>query len=187
MLSQPLVWIDLEMTGLDPEQDTIVEIAVIVTDGQLRTQIEGPELVISTSSEALAHMSDLVRTMHSESGLLDRIAAGGIRIEDAERQIMSFIDAHVHPDDTPVLAGNSVHTDRTFVRRYLPVLDARLHYRHIDVSTIKELALRWSPELLDEAPPKGGSHRALADIRESIAELQFYRNRFFGPAAQEPQ
>ena len=187
MLQLPLVWVDLEMTGLNPQTDVIVEIAVIVTDGRLHTAIEGPELVIETPSEALEQMSPIVRSMHTESGLLDRIASGGVNLDEAERQVMSFVAAHVAADDTPVLAGNSVHTDRAFIQRYLPRLDERLHYRHIDVSTIKELARRWAPHLLDEAPPKGGSHRALADIRESIAELAFYRSRFFGTEAQEPQ
>ncbi len=186
-LTDPLAWIDLEMTGLDPDSDVIVEIAVILTDGQLATMVEGPELVIAASPEALAQMAPVVLAMHTDSGLLNRIAASTVTIADAEASVLDFLGQHVEKRQDLLLAGNSIHTDRSFIRAHMPALDAELHYRHIDVSTLKELARRWQPDALETAPPKVGGHRALADVRESIEELRHYRRTLFGEAAQEPQ
>lgn len=186
-LTDPLAWIDLEMTGLDPEVDRIVEVAVILTDGQLEESIDGPELVIHATTEDLAAMSAFVRDMHTDSGLLDRVRVSAIELAEAEAEVVAFVTANVADDDVVLLAGNSVHTDRAFIQRHMPRLDALLHYRHVDVSTIKELARRWAPEVFEQAPPKGGGHRALADIRESIEELRYYRRTLFSAEYQEPQ
>lgn len=179
MSEQPLVWIDLEMTGLDPEREVVVELAVIVTDGDLRVIEEGPDLVVAAPEEALERMDPFVRDMHTKSGLLDEIRASRISLEEAEREVLAFVRRHVPEARTAPLAGNSVHADRLFMRRYLQALDAHLHYRIVDVSTVKELARRWYPETFAAAPPKAEGHRALADIRESIAELRWYRERLF--------
>ncbi|MGI8574912.1 MAG: oligoribonuclease [Egibacteraceae bacterium] len=179
MSEQPLVWIDLEMTGLDPEREVVVELAVIVTDGDLRVIEEGPDLVVAAPEEALERMDPFVRDMHTKSGLLDEIRASRISLEEAEREVLAFVRRHVPEARTAPLAGNSVHADRLFMRRYLRALDAHLHYRIVDVSTVKELARRWYPETFAAAPPKAEGHRALADIRESIAELRWYRERLF--------
>lgn len=178
-IEQPLVWIDLEMTGLDPDRDVVVEIATIVTDGTLDRVERGPDLVIAAPQRALDAMEDVVRTMHTRSGLLDEIAASQLTVRDAEDATLEFVRAHVPKPATAPLAGNSVHADRMFLRRYMPTLEAYLHYRNVDVSTLKELARRWRPELLDEAPEKAERHRALDDIVESIAELRFYRDALF--------
>jgi len=186
-LTDPLAWIDLEMTGLDPASDVIVEIAVILTDGQLTKTIEGPELVIAASPDALARMAPIVRTMHTESGLLALIGDSTISVADAEQSVVDFLISNIGDGQDVLLAGNSVHTDRSFVHAHMPTLDEYLHYRHLDVSTLKEIARRWHPKALETAPRKSGGHRALADIRESIEELRHYRRTLFVEIAQEPQ
>lgn len=176
-----LVWIDLEMTGLDPEVCEIVEIATIVTDNQLRTIAEGPNLLIRPSAAAMKAMPAEVLKMHTDNGLLRRIEEEGIAAADAEAQTMTFVQSHVGPRLSP-LCGNSVHKDREFLVAYMPTLAKHFHYRNIDVSTVKELVRRWYPAT-HQAPPKGDKHRALDDIRESIAELAWYRGKVF---AQNP-
>jgi oligoribonuclease len=178
-MEHPLVWIDLEMTGLDPDTERIVEIAAIVTDGTLEELHEGPELVVSQPAELLERMDDVVREMHASSGLTEAVTASQLSEADAEEQILAFVRQVVPEAGVAPLAGNSIHADRAFLRRYMPALNAHLHYRNVDVSTIKELARRWYPDALESAPRKGGGHRALADIRESIAELRHYRSTVF--------
>ena len=182
-LRQPLVWIDLEMTGLDPDGDMIVEIATIITDGCLEELIEGPDLVIHASDDVLDAMDPVVVAMHETSGLTELIRTASMTVGDAEQQTLEFVRRHVPEPGTAPLAGNSIHADRAFLRRHMPQLEAWMHYRNVDVSTFKEVARRWAPELLKRAPAKGGAHRALADIRESIRELQFYRSELFGPVS----
>jgi oligoribonuclease len=174
-----LVWLDMEMTGLDAERERIIEIATILTDGQLTEIAVGPELVIHQSDEVLAAMDDWNRTHHGASGLVDRVKASMLSEADAEAQTIAFIDQHVGARERPVLAGNSIHQDRRFIRRYMPALEKRLHYRMVDVSTIKELARRWFPQLIARQPQKKESHRALDDIRESIDELRYYKQHLF--------
>ena len=181
-----LVWLDMEMTGLDPERERIIEVATIITDGQLTELGTGPELVIHQDDEILAKMDDWNKKHHGASGLVDRVKASTITDADAEAQTVAFINAHVGPKDRPVLAGNSIHQDRRFIRRYMAMLEKRLHYRMVDVSTIKELARRWYPQIIARQPPKRDTHRALDDIRESIEELRYYRSQVFvapAPAA----
>ncbi|HEX6254782.1 MAG TPA: oligoribonuclease [Euzebyales bacterium] len=179
-IAQPLVWIDLEMTGLDPDTDVIVEIATIVTDGSLERVEQGPDLVIAAPEAALDGMADVVRRMHTESGLIDEIRAADRDVVAAERETLEFVRTHVPDSSNAPLAGNSVHADRMFLRRHMPTLEAYLHYRNVDVSTVKELVRRWRPQLLDEAPAKSERHRALGDIAESITELRYYRDALFG-------
>ncbi|MBA3456175.1 MAG: oligoribonuclease [Deltaproteobacteria bacterium] len=174
-----LVWLDMEMTGLDAAKERIIEIATIMTDGQLNEIAVGPELVIHQADDVLAAMDDWNKKHHGGSGLVDRVKASTITDGDAEAQTLAFITAHVGPKERPVLAGNSIHQDRRFIRRYMPTLDARLHYRMVDVSTIKELARRWYPQITAKQPQKNDSHRALDDIRESIDELRYYRANVF--------
>ncbi len=178
-LTRPLVWIDLEMTGLDPNIHTIVEIAVIITDGGLEETIEGPDLVIHATDEELDLMDDVVRKMHRKSGLTKAARASTITIHDAQDTVLAFITEHIPEPRVGVLAGNSIHADRGFLLRHMPAIAAHLHYRLVDVSTVKELARRWYPDVLDGAPEKGGGHRALVDIRESIEELRYYRGQVF--------
>jgi oligoribonuclease len=184
-MEQPLVWIDLEMTGLDPDVDVIIEIATIVTDGQLDRVEAGPDLLIVPPASALAQMDDIVRTMHTRSGLLDALQHADCTVAEAEAETLAFVRAHVPDPAIAPLAGNSVHADRMFLRRYMPTLEAHLHYRNVDVSTLKELVRRWRPRLLEEAPEKSERHRALDDITESIEELRFYREALFGDAGRE--
>ncbi len=180
-----LVWLDMEMSGLDPARERILEIATIITDGQLTEIATGPELVIHQSDEVLAAMDDWNRKHHGASGLVDRVKASTVSDADAEAQTLAFINAHCGPKDRPVLAGNSIHQDRRFIRKYMPALDARLHYRMVDVSTVKELARRWFPQITAKQPAKNDSHRALDDVRESIEELRYYRASVFqGPAPE---
>ena len=171
-----LVWIDLEMTGLDPDTNTIIEIATIVTDPQLEVLAEGPCLAVHQSDAVLDRMDDWCKRTHGASGLVDRIKSSTVDLAEAERLTMEFIRAWVPQGKSP-LCGNSIGHDRRFLRRYMPEVDAWLHYRVIDVSTIKELARRWYPGATP--PPKKGNHLALDDIRESIEELRWYRSSLF--------
>ncbi len=174
-----LVWLDMEMTGLDPDKERIIEVAMILTDGQLAEIATGPELVIHQGDEVLAAMDDWNKSHHGASGLVERVRASTITDGDAEAAVLAFLAAHVPAKERPVLAGNSIHQDRRFVRRYMPALDKRLHYRMVDVSTVKELARRWYPELVAKLPAKKETHRALDDVRESIDELRWYRDHVF--------
>lgn len=173
-----LLWLDMEMTGLEPDPERIIELATILTDGNLEEIAVGPELVIHQSDELLAAMDPWNTKHHHASGLVERVKASTIVEAEAEAQTLAFIDQHVAAKDRPVLAGNSIHQDRRFIRRYMPQLEQRLHYRMVDVSTVKELARRWFPGVVKK---KNESHRALDDIRESIEELRFYRERIFAP------
>lgn len=175
----PLAWIDLEMTGLDPENHVIVEIAVIITDGSLDEIIEGPDLVLRADETVLDKMAPVVREMHDASGLTEAIRKSLISAGEAERLVLEFVREHLPEPGQVPLAGNSVHADRAFLRKHMPELEEWFHYRNVDVSTVKELARRWYPEVLENAPVKGGGHRALADIRESIEELKFFRKAVF--------
>lgn len=174
-----LAWMDLEMTGLDPATNTIIEIATLITDDDLNIVAEGPDLVIMTGPEALAAMSDLVRGMHTKSGLLAAIEASTTTLADAGQATLDFLRQHVPEPRTVPLSGNSIGTDRRFLAAYLPEIDDYLHYRSVDVSTVKELARRWYPEAYAGAPKKAGGHRAMDDIRESVAELVYYRAALF--------
>jgi oligoribonuclease len=180
-----LVWMDLEMTGLEPDRERIIELAVLLTDGDLAIVAEGPELVIHQPDEVLAAMDDWNTKHHTASGLVERVRASTVSEADAEAAVLAFLDQHLGPKERPPLAGNSIHQDRRFIRRYLPRLDARLHYRLVDVSTIKELGRRWYPEAYDRRPAKNENHRALDDIRESLAELRYYRDAMFRPRAPQ--
>ena len=173
-----LVWIDLEMTGLDPERDVIVEIATLITNDELEIIAEGPDLVIHHSDEALSIMNDYVRNMHETSGLLTEIEQSSISMEQAGMETLQFIQSHVQEAGSVPLCGNSIGTDRRFLIKTFPEIDNFLHYRCIDVSTIKELARRWDPDVLTNAPKKNGGHRALNDIQESVIELRYYRDHF---------
>ncbi len=175
-----LVWMDLEMTGLDPKRHVIVEIATLITDDDLTIIAEGPDLVINATEEELSQMDPVVVEMHTKSGLLDQIRASTITLEDAGRQTLEFLTAHIEPSSVP-LCGNSIGMDRRFLVEYLPEIENYLHYRSIDVSTIKELARRWYPAVIENAPRKAIAHRALDDIRESISELAHYRQSVFVP------
>ena len=177
-----LVWMDLEMTGLDPDRHVIVEIATLVTDDDLDVVAEGPDLVIHATEEQLEGMEDIVRRMHTGSGLLEAIRQSAVSLEEAGQESLEFVRRHVRQGETP-LCGNSIAVDRMFLRAYLPELDRQFHYRSIDVSTLKELCKRWSPELYAARPHKLTAHRALDDIRESIAELKFYKDHFIQPRA----
>jgi oligoribonuclease len=170
---------DLEMTGLDPATDTIVEIATLVTDDALEIVAEGPDLVVHQPPAALAAMGDVVRDMHTRSGLLPAIAASTISLAEAGEATLAFIREHVPAARTVPLCGNSIGTDRRFLAAYLPDIEDYLHYRSVDVSTIKELARRWAPQVVEAAPRKETTHRALDDIRESVAELRWYRDHLF--------
>jgi oligoribonuclease len=175
-----LVWIDCEMTGLDLEADALVEIACVVTDGELNELDEGIDLVIKPPAEALDHMPDFVRQMHTTSGLLTELA-GGITLAEAQDQVLGYVRQHIGEPRKAPLCGNSIATDRSFLARDLPKLDDYLHYRMVDVSSVKELARRWYPRAYFASPVKKGGHRALADIMESIAELRYYREAVFVP------
>ena len=167
------------MTGLEADRHVIVEIATLITDDDLVVVAEGPDLVVHASDEELTAMDDFVRDMHTGSGLLDEIRSSDLSLAEAGRQTLEFIQAHVPKPRTVPLAGNSIGTDRRFLAAYLPEIEEYLHYRSVDVSTIKELAGRWYPQALAAAPQKAGGHRALDDIRESLAELAYYRSTVF--------
>ncbi len=178
-----LVWMDLEMTGLDPTKHVIVEIATLVTDDNLDVVAEGPDLVVHQPPEALALMDDVVREMHTANGLLDAIASSTLSLSEAGRRTLEFIASHVPEPRSVPLCGSSIGTDRRFLAAYLPEVDNYLHYRSVDVSTVKELVRRWYPAVFEKAPPKGKAHRALDDIRESVEELRYYRAKVFAPTA----
>jgi oligoribonuclease len=173
-----LVWIDLEMTGLDVDTDVIVEIACIVTDSSLAPLDDGIELIVHADPEALARMGDFVREMHTKSGLLPEIERSPIEVGAAEQATLEYVKRHVPKPSVAPLCGNSIGTDRRFLARYMAELDDYLHYRSIDVSSLKELCRRWYPALYRKRPGKAEHHRALDDIRESIEELRFYRDNF---------
>lgn len=179
MVSDVLVWMDLEMTGLDHEKEVIVEIATIVTDDRLEIVAEGPDLVVQAPESVLAAMDPFVVDMHTKSGLLDAIRASSLTLEEAGRRTLEFIKVHVPEARTVPLCGNSIGTDRRFLAKYLPDIENHLHYRSVDVSTIKELVKRWYPGSEGARPQKAGTHRALDDVRQSIEELRFYRSRVF--------
>ncbi len=182
-----LVWIDLEMTGLDPDKDVIVEIAVLVTDSELEPVGEGLDLVIHQPRDVLANMDEVVRDMHARSGLTEAVLESTITLEQAQQRALAMIREHVPGERAAPLCGNSIATDRAFLIRYMPELDKHLHYRMIDVSSIKELARRWYPKIYQKAPTKGGGHRALADILESVEELRYYRSAMFvAPPVPQP-
>jgi oligoribonuclease len=179
-MTDRLVWIDCEMTGLNLERDALIEIACLVTDGKLDVLGEGLDLVIKPPPEALDQMEDVVREMHTSSGLLTELAAG-ITLAEAQDQVLAYVRKYIAEPRRVPLAGNSIATDRVFIARDMPELDAFLHYRMVDVSSIKELARRWYPRTYFASPPKRGGHRALADITESIRELRYYRETVFVP------
>ncbi len=178
-----LVWMDLEMTGLDATRHVIVEIATLVTDDDLEVVAEGPDLVVHQPAEALEGLDPVVQQMHESSGLLEAIAASTTSLDEAGRATLDFIRTHVPEPRTVPLCGNSIGTDRRFLIAYLPDIEHHLHYRSVDVSTVKELARRWYPDVVDAAPRKESAHRALDDIRESVAELRYYRERIFRSGA----
>ncbi len=177
-----LVWLDLEMTGLDPQVDVIVEIASLVTDDELNIIAEGPDLVVHQPEEVLAKMDPFVIEMHTTSGLLEAIRGSRTTLAEAGKATLEFIMHHVPEPRTVPLCGNSIGTDRRFLARYLPDIENHLHYRSVDVSSIKELAKRWYPTATISRPTKTGAHRALNDIRESVKELSFYRRALFIPS-----
>src|SRR4051795_6445211 len=170
-----LVWMDLEMTGLDPTRHAIVEIATLITDDELEIVAEGPDLVVTQPPQALDAMEDVVRNMHTTSGLLDAIRSSDVTLEDAGEQTLAFIRQHIPEARTVPLCGNSIGTDRRFLAMQLPEIEEYLHYRSVDVSTVKELVRRWYPDEAAKAPKKMGGHRAMDDIRESVIELRYYR------------
>jgi oligoribonuclease len=179
-MNDRLVWIDCEMTGLSLAKDALIEVAALVTDSELNVLGDGVDVVIRPPAEALATMPDVVHRMHTASGLLDELDAG-TTLADAEARVLAYVREHVPDPGKAPLCGNSISTDRGFIARDMPALDEHLHYRMVDVSSIKELARRWYPRAYFNSPEKGGSHRALADIRESIAELRYYREAVFVP------
>jgi len=175
-----LVWIDCEMTGLDIARDALIEIACLVTDAELTLLDEGVDVIIKPPAEALAGMPEVVREMHTTSGLLTELA-GGITVAEAQDIVLGYVRGHVPEAKKAPLCGNSIATDRWFIARDMPELDAYLHYRMVDVSSIKELARRWYPRAYFASPAKHGGHRALADIKESVQELRYYREAVFVP------
>jgi len=188
--TERLVWIDCEMTGLDLTTDELVEVAVVITNYELAPVHPGFSIIIAPSAAALEGMGDFVRDMHTSSGLLDELGAG-VSLADAEKAVLAYIAEHVPTAGQAPLAGNTIGTDRAFIARDMPTVDAHLHYRSVDVSSIKELMRRWFPRVYFNAPAKNGGHRALADILESIRELEYYRRAGFiavpGPTSAEAQ
>ncbi|GJM36774.1 MAG: oligoribonuclease [Acidimicrobiales bacterium] len=178
-----LAWMDLEMTGLDPDRHTIVEIATLLTDDDLDIIAEGPDLIVHATADELAHMDDFVTDMHTRSGLLDEITASTVSLKEAGAQTLAFLQEHIAEPRSVPLCGNSIGTDRRFLAKQLPDVEEFLHYRSVDVSTLKELARRWHPEALASAPKKAAGHRALDDIRESLDELRHYRGALFVSSA----
>jgi oligoribonuclease len=168
-----LIWIDMEMSGLEPDRDKVLEIAIVITDGNLNTVAEGPVVVVHQSDAVLEAMDDWNKSAHSKSGLIDRVKASTLTDAEAEQQMLAFLTQHVPPRISP-MCGNSVHQDRRFLARHMPALEAHFLYRNLDVSTLKELAKRWKPAIMSGLT-KHGKHEALADIYESIEELKYYR------------
>lgn len=179
-MTDRLVWIDCEMTGLDLGADALIEVAALVTDFDLNVLGDGVDVLIKPPAEAIDQMNDFVREMHTKSGLLDELSKG-LTLGEAEEQVLGYIREHCAADSRPPLAGNTVATDRAYLARDMPDLESFLHYRIVDVSSIKELSRRWYPRAYYSAPAKGGNHRALADIQESIEELRYYRDAVFVP------
>ncbi|MGR3934298.1 oligoribonuclease [Streptomyces sp. BRA346] len=179
-MNDRMVWIDCEMTGLSLSDDALIEVAALVTDSELNILGDGVDIVVRPPAEALTTMPEVVREMHTASGLL-AVLDGGTTLADAEAQVLAYIREHVPDAGKAPLCGNSVSTDRGFLLRDMPTLEAYLHYRIVDVSSIKELARRWYPRAYFNSPKKNGNHRALADIHESIAELRYYREAVFVP------
>jgi oligoribonuclease len=179
-MTDGLVWIDCEMTGLDLAHDALVEIACLVTDGDLNLLDDGVDEIIKPPPEALDQMADVVRSMHTASGLLD-VLESGITLAEAQERVLSYVRGYIKEPRRAPLCGNSIATDRSFLARDMPELDAYLHYRMVDVSSIKELARRWYPRTYFASPLKTGGHRALADIKESVRELRYYREAIFVP------
>ena len=188
-VSDLLVWIDCEMTGLDTGSDLLIEVAALVTDSDLNVLGEGVDVVIGATREELARMPEVVRDMHAASGLTDAVLASTVTLADAEQQVLAYVREHVKEPRKAPLCGNSIATDRGFLARDMKELDDFLHYRMVDVSSVKELARRWYPRAYFNAPKKGGGHRALADILESVEELRYYRSTVFvpqpGPTSEE--
>ncbi|WP_082521247.1 oligoribonuclease [Rhodococcus sp. Leaf278] len=188
-MQDKLVWIDCEMTGLDLSKDKLIEIAALVTDSELNILGEGVDIVIHADDDSLANMPAVVTDMHAKSGLTDEVRASTVTLEEAEQRVLAYIKEHVPVAGTVPLAGNSIGTDRGFISRDMTALDTYLHYRMIDVSSIKELSRRWYPRIYYGQPAKGLAHRALADIKESIKELQYYRRTAFvappGPSTSD--
>ena len=178
---------DLEMTGLEPLRHVIIEIATLITDDNLNVIAEGPDLVIHASPKDMAEMGEFVTDMHTKSGLIDAVKKSKVSVDVAEARTLAFLKEHIAEPRSVPLCGNSIGTDRRFLQEYMPALEEFLHYRNVDVSTLKELTRRWHPEVLDAQPDKATSHRALDDIRESIAELQHYRDTLFPKAPLEPR
>ena len=178
-MAKELVWIDLEMTGLDPKIHKIIEIATIITDSHLNIIEKGPDLVIHASDNELTKMNAYVTDMHTKSGLLDEVKKSSMTIKEAENETLKFINRHIKSNNKPPLCGNSIGTDRRFLDAQMNTLENRFHYRVIDVSSIKELANRWYPDINREIPAKAENHRALEDIIESIEELKYYKERLF--------
>jgi oligoribonuclease len=177
-VNERLVWIDCEMTGLDLGADALIEVAALVTDFDLNVLGEGIDIIVKPPAEALEQMNDFVRTMHERSGLLDELD-NGVTMGEAEERVLAYVKEHCPDGSRPPLAGNTVATDRAFLARDMPGLESFLHYRIVDVSSIKELSRRWFPRAYFQAPAKRGNHRALADIQESIEELRYYREAVF--------
>ncbi|WP_182357734.1 oligoribonuclease [Tomitella gaofuii] len=188
-MQDKLVWIDCEMTGLDLGSDKLIEIAALVTDGELNILGDGVDVVIHADDEALANMPPVVQEMHATSGLTEEVRASAVTMAEAEKTVLAYLREHISSEGTAPLAGNTIGTDRGFIARDMPDLDGFLHYRMVDVSSIKELCRRWYPRIYFGKPEKGLAHRALADIRESIDELRFYRKTAFvpdpGPTSEE--
>ncbi|TDC50413.1 oligoribonuclease [Actinomadura sp. KC345] len=179
-MNERLVWIDCEMTGLDLRNDALIEIAALVTDSELNILDEGVDVVIKPPPESITQMTQVVRDMHTSSGLLEALP-GGVTLSEAEDVVLTYIKGHIKEAKKAPLCGNSIATDRSFLARDMPALDGHLHYRMVDVSSIKELARRWYPRAYFASPEKKGGHRALADITESIQELRYYRAAVFVP------
>ena len=174
-----LAWMDLEMTGLEPDQDTILEIATLITDDNLELIAEGPDLIIHVDEEDLTGMEEVVVKMHTKSGLLEAVRDSTVTLAEAGVQTLAFLQQHIEKPRTVPLCGNSIGTDRRFLAKHLTEIEEFLHYRSVDVSTVKELARRWNPEVLESAPKKATGHRAMDDIRESLEELRHYRAALF--------
>ena len=182
--SDNLVWIDLEMTGLDPDRCFIIEIATVITDTELNLLAEGPSLVVHNTEQQLESLSEWSQEHFSKSGLLDRVRASEVDVAEAEAQTLAFVREWTEPRQSP-LCGNSVHADRHFLFRHMRTLHDHLHYRNVDVSSVKEVLKRWYPKAFDP-PPKAGKHEALADIHESVRELRYYRDAFMAPRTGTP-